>query len=75
MSKAMDKDIIRFVVFCLECYKSSKGLTGEHALHLFERSGAVAYLKNGYDVLHTLGEKALVDDLDDFIGRRMASAK
>ena len=65
-----DTQKTRFVVFCLEAYKQRHALTGRQAADLFEQYGITDYLQDGYDVLHSLGQDALVDDLDDYLQRR-----
>lgn len=62
MSKEMD-----FTVFCIENYKSSKSLTGKQTVELFQKYGVFDYLREFYDVLHTTGDRYIVDDIDRFI--------
>jgi len=59
--------IVRFVVFCLEAYKRAEGLTARVAAERFVRQGVTAYLREGYDLLHTLGEAALADDIRAYL--------
>ena len=70
MSKKSEAKEVRFVVFCLEAYKRHENLSGADAADLFIRYGVTEYLQSGYDVLHTLGELALVADIRDYIQRR-----
>jgi hypothetical protein len=65
-----DQHIVRFVVFCLEAYKRSQGITGPAAAELFVKYGVTDYLRDGYDLLHTLGEQALVDDIRHYLAKR-----
>lgn len=60
----------RFVVFCLEAYKQRHALTGRQAAELFNHYDIIGYLQDGYDILHSLGEAALMADLDDYLQRR-----
>jgi len=62
---------IRFVIFCLEAYKRAEGLNGREAAARFVKYGVTAYLRDGYDVLHTLGEAALVDDVRKYLKVRL----
>ncbi len=62
--------MVNFVVFCLEAYKRGKGVSGEEAASLFVRHGVADYLRDGYDVLHTLGEQALVEDITKYLASR-----
>ena len=59
-----------FVIYCVETYKNQKGLTGAEVMDLFGRCGVVGYIRAFYDSLHLIGPKALVEDLDDYIGSR-----
>jgi hypothetical protein len=70
MNNGIDKKHSRFVVFCIEAYKRHNSLSGSEVIALFERYNVTDYLIDGYDVLHSLGEAALMDDISDFIKRR-----
>ena len=70
MSDKIEHIYSRFVVFCLEAYKRNNSLSGAEAVALFDRYNITEYLVDGYDVLHSLGEAALVNDISDFIARR-----
>ncbi len=67
-----EKTIVNFVIFCLEAYKRAQGLRGEEAATLFLQHGVTGYLRDGYDVLHTLGEQALVQDIIKYLESRTA---
>ncbi len=60
----------RFVVFCLEAYKTSMDLSGPEVADRFEKYGVVEYLSENYECLHSLGEQALVEDVIDFLKAR-----
>ena len=66
-----EQTIVGFVIFCLEAYKRVQGLSGEEAAALFVRHGVTGYLRDGYDVLHTLGEQALVEDITKYLASRV----
>lgn len=70
MNEKREAKDVRFVVFCLEAYKRHENLSGAEAADLFTRYGVPEYLQSGYDVLHTLGERALVADIRDYLQRR-----
>jgi len=69
-----EQAIISFVVFCLEAYKRVQDISGEAAAALFVRHGVTGYLRDGYDVLHTLGEQALVEDIGRYLDCRGGGA-
>lgn len=58
---------VAFVAFCLESYKARHGLSGVEAVQIFDRYGVGEYLLDGYDILHSFGERQIVDDIDRFI--------
>lgn len=40
---------------------------GEAVLKLFDEKGVTQYIIDYYDVLHTQGEKWIVEDIDEYI--------
>lgn len=65
-----NQDIALFISFCIEQYKTAKGISGEDAMRLLSRYGVLEYLNEFYDVLHTQGRQWLLADIDDFINNR-----
>jgi len=63
-------DTAHFKVFCLERYKSEHNMNGKEAFRLFKEYGVLDYLGSFYDVLHTVGDKYIVQDIDLFIEAR-----
>ena len=57
----------KFMIFCLEIYKSKKNLTGKQAMQLFKRYEIIDYILSCYDALHTTGENYIIEDIDEFI--------
>lgn len=57
-------------VFCIERYKYHRNLDGQETLRLFNEYGVMNYLNDCYDALHSLGDRALVLDIDEFISVR-----
>ena len=62
----------KFFVYCLEIYKSAKGMTGKEAISLFRRYSIAEYIYAFYEALHTTGEKYIVNDIDMYVQARMA---
>ena len=62
-----EKEIYRFIIFCLEHYRNFKQVTAMQAFSLFLETGVFQYLTEGYDVLHTQSRDYIVTDIDDFI--------
>lgn len=42
-------------------------LTGNETMKLFDKTGATQYIIDGYNVLHTQGERWIVEDIEEFI--------
>lgn len=61
-----------FLVFCMECYRAEKGLTGREVSALFAKYGVYDYVMRYFDSLHTTGVKYIVADIDDYIRSRAA---
>ena len=59
----MEKKINDFIVFFIEIYKSENSLTGREMYELFEKYGVLNYLHNGYEMLHTQGDRWLINDI------------
>ncbi len=62
--------ILSFVAFCIECYKTHKGISGEEAAAVFSRYGVERYLYEEYDVLHSMGESMILEYIERFIAVR-----
>ena len=62
--------ILAFVAFGIECYKKRHQVDGATVAALFARLGVDRYLYDEYDVLHTMGERELIDDLDRYVAVR-----
>ena len=52
-----------FLVYCIEEYKRITGLSGREAYDLFEKSGAMRYILDHYDALHTAGVEYTIADI------------
>ena len=60
---------VKFKAFCIERYKYAHGLTGRETLDLFNKFGVMEYIGPFYDVLHTFGEKYIIKDIEEFMGK------
>ena len=65
MSKV--KNEVKFLAFCVEIYKSEKGISGQNAYNYLHRTGATDFIMDCYSALHTTGPLYIVDSIDDFI--------
>lgn len=66
----MDKrnlDIAYFLSFCIEQYKTEKGISGADAVQVLKLYGVLEYLAEHFDVLHTQSKQWLLADIDELI--------
>ncbi|MCL2627408.1 MAG: DUF3791 domain-containing protein [Oscillospiraceae bacterium] len=63
-------DIIKFKAFCIERYRYEHRLSGKEVVELFLQYGVFEYISSFYDVLHSFGDKYIVQDIDLFIAAR-----
>lgn len=62
MSKEID-----FLIYCMERYRYFKGLSGEETAELFDQYDIYHYIIKYFEALHTMGERALIEDIDEYI--------
>ena len=65
----MSKEI-PFIIYCIEEYKSQKGMTGREVIDLFDKYSVCQYIQLFYESLHTTGANYIVDDIDSYIQSR-----
>ena len=56
-----------FLIYCMERYRYSKGLTGAEAAKLFDRYDIYGYINKYFEVLHTMSDPLIVKDIDEYI--------
>jgi hypothetical protein len=57
------------MVFFIEQYSDIKGMNGKDVYHLFKETGALTYIYECAEALHTLGLPYLIEDVDSYIKR------
>ena len=62
----MDPEI-KFLAYCVEIYKAEKHISGKQAYERFRNFGALDYIIECYDALHTTGAGYTIDSIDKFI--------
>lgn len=60
----------KFLIFCIEQYKSAKNKTGRQVMELFRKYGVFEYIVNCFEALHTTGTNYIIEDIDGFIDAR-----
>ena len=63
-------NISYFIAFCIEQYKTAKGLEGAEVAKLFFDKGVAEYLADNYEILHTQRHQWLIEEIDDFLNNR-----
>lgn len=61
------QDIAFFLSFCIEQYKTRKGMTGTQAMTELRSYGVLDYLCDNYEALHTQGSQWLVEEMEEYI--------
>ena len=56
-----------FLIYCMERYRHFKGLSGAETAKLFEKYGLCSYITRYFEALHTMGDLAIVEDIDGYI--------
>ena len=56
-----------FAIYCMERYRHFKGLSGAETAKLFEKYNIFDYIKTYFEALHTMGDRCIVQDIDDYI--------
>jgi hypothetical protein len=60
-------DTAHFKIFCLERYKSEHHMKGNEVYSLFKKYDVLDYINSFYNLLHTYGDKYIVQDIEKFI--------
>ena len=58
-----------FLVYCMECYRRAKRLSGREVAALFRTHGVYGHVLRFYEALHTMSDALIVDDIDAVIVR------
>ena len=59
-----------FLIFVIEEYKYLENINSEDIVDLFSKNNVFDYIIKHYDSLHTMGGRAIVDDINLFIGNK-----
>jgi len=58
---------LEFVAFCIEQYKIATKQTGCEVEQLFRQRGVTDFLIDNYEVLHTQGEQAIMNEIEGYL--------
>jgi len=64
---------LEFVVYCIETYKSRKGMDGRAAYLRLKETGAIEYIDGNYEALHTFGDENIVWNIDEYLKNKSKS--
>ena len=73
--RMISNNVVVFLTFCMENYAKKHTMTSLEAYALFRRYRVDVYLVNGFDMLHTQGEEAILQDIEIFIENRKKQEK
>ena len=75
MSTSEEKKLA-FVSFCVEEYQfvTDMGCSGQKVIDFFNRYGVIEYLLEHYEVLHSMGARAILEEIEAFIRNRRKQA-
>jgi hypothetical protein len=63
-------ETLKFKTYCLESYKQAHKMSGKQAVELFRDYGVLNYIDSFFDILHSTGQRYIVEDIDLFIKAR-----
>ena len=64
---ANDLKHTEFVIYCIETYKGKKKLDGKAVYQKLNKTGAIDYIDNNYNALHTFGDEHIVWNIDEYL--------
>ena len=62
----------KFLVYCIEIYKTAHKLSGRQVMQLFGQYGIAEYIVSCYGALHTTGPEYIINDIAALIEERQA---
>ena len=64
-------NITKFLVYCIEIYKTAHEKTGKDVIRIFSQYGILDYIVKYYGALHTTGPEYIINDIDGLIAERL----
>jgi hypothetical protein len=61
---------VKFLIYCLEIYKTAKHLSGNEVVSLFATYDVFNYIDKYYEALHTTSADYTIEDIDEYISSR-----
>lgn len=72
MAAAGDMAKLEFVAFCIEQYKKATNSSGREIEQMFRQKGVIAFLFGHYGILHTQGEQAIMNEIEQYLKHHQA---
>ena len=63
-------DTLKSKFFSIEIYKLKNNMTGEDVIKLFNKYNVLDFIEECYDVLHTLNDSIIIEDIERYINNR-----
>ena len=60
-------NITKFLVYCVEIYKTAYKINGKQVIQLFNQYGIPEYIVTCYGALHTTGPQYIIEDINGLI--------
>ena len=60
-------EITKFLVYCIEIYKTKYKISGKEALQIFTKNGVLDYIVECYGALHTTSPEYIIEDIASLI--------
>ncbi len=54
-----------FLIFCIEQFRQSRGITGAEASEILFSSGIAEYLTDNFEVLHSQSRQWLMEEIEE----------
>jgi len=66
---------MEFVTYCIETYKGRKKIDGYTTYRRLKDAGAIEYISENFDALHTFGDEQIVWNIDEYLKNHSGSSK
>lgn len=65
-----NEKVCEFASFCIENFKVKHNMSGKDVANLFKKSGALKFIIEGYELLHTQGKEYIIEEIELFLNNR-----
>ena len=60
-------NVTKFLVYCIEIYKTAYNMSGKEVMQVFIKYGIMDYIVDCYGALHTTGPEYIIEDISSLI--------